>query len=268
MLKLITLFIVALGQFSLFANVELIQQFDQRQYSPVKYGLKDLTFEVRIEKLDEELKQRFALDKVNDPHFKVYWVYPGRTEIEVNGLPPGFEALKNELKKLVIERIEYVVPQDMSGRLRGYEFETSRGPAGETLLKGTDRTHGNVISQIHLTFAGDAQLRTMKTFSPSGAQTAKFESGTKSWSHNKRVVEKVLLEGVTGIQKTSVITTIDYISKDGFGFPSKISTETTIEAMTNQKGESQESMTSNVIFANHNVNSGEAKKYFMEQDAP
>lgn len=259
---------MAFGQFSLFANVELIQQFDQRQYSPVKYGLKDLTFEVRIENLDKELKQRFALDKVNDPHFKVYWIFPGRTEIEVNGLPPGFDALKNELKKLVVERIEYVVPQDMSGRLRGYDFETSRGPAGETLLKGTDKTHGNAISQIHLTFAGDAQLRSMKTFSPSGAQTAKFETTTKSWSHSKRVVEKVLVEGVSGVQKTRVTTTINYIAKDGFGFPAKISTETTVEAMTNQEGKNKDSMVADITFSDYLVNSGNAQKHFVEQDAP
>lgn len=268
MVKLVILIMLAVGQVSAFANVELLQQFDQRQYSPVKYGLKDLTFEVRVENLDKELKQRFALDKINDPHFKVYWISPGRTEIEVHGLPPGFAALKNELKKLVVERIEYVVPQDMSGRLRGYEFETSRGPAGETLLKGIDKTHGKSINQIHLTFANDAQLRTMKTFSPSGAQTARFETTTKPWSHSKRVVDTVAVEGVTGIQKTRVTTSIDYLAKDGFGFPSKISTETTVEAMTNQEGSNKDSMVANISFTDYVVNSGKAQKYFMEQNAP
>lgn len=263
-LALLSLFVISVN--SVYASNEMIKEFDQNQYSPIKYGLKDLIFEARVEGLEESLKLRFALDKLNDPHFIVYWATPGRIDIEVMGLPPGFETLKQELKKIIIERLEYIVPQDLSGRLRGYSFEESKSTKGTVQLKGKDETHSKPISQIHLSFDSDARLRSMKTFSPSGSQTAKFKVDVKAWSHSKRVVESVVLEAITGIQKNTVETTISYLVKDGFGLPKTIETITTVEAMTNKEGSNKETMKALLSFKDYKINSGEAQKYFMDKD--
>lgn len=268
MLKILLLFTALLGLEKSYASIEVIQRFDQRQYSPAKYGLKDLTFEVRIDELEKNIKQRFALDKVKDLHFKVYWLSPGRMDIVVNGLPPGFENLRNELKKLIVERMEYVVPQDMAPRLRSYEF-TAANAGKRTILSGVDKTLSNAITEIQLTFEQDSSLRAMKTTSPSGSQIATFSTGTKPWSHSKLVVEKVSLEGVTGIQKTQVVTELDYLAKDGFGFPKEIKTTTTVTAMTNQKSEkTSATISSRVYLSEFQVNGGEARKYFTDKDVP
>lgn len=265
-LKAVIFLLISMAANVLFANDQLIQKFDQGQYSPAKYGLKDLTFEVRIANLEKELKQRFALDKVNDLHFKVYWVMPGKFLIEVEGLPNGFEALRNELKKLIVERIEYVIPQDMSNRLRGYEFAVEKIGKNDSLLKGKDRTQSNPISEIHLTFSHDTSLKSMKTYSPSGSQTAKFDSAIKPWSHNKRVVEKVQVDSVMGIQKTKIETDIEYLTVDGFGLPSKIETKTTITAMTNKENEKTQ-VSSIMKFDSYKVNSGAAQRKILANDA-
>src|SRR5690606_812152 len=107
-------------------------------------------------------------------------------------------------------------------------FKQSRGPAGETLLKGTDRTQTNMINQIHLTFGDDAKLQAVKTFSPQGAETITYKASTKPWSHSKRVVEKVINESVQGTSRNKVETSINYVNKDGFGLPEKIVTQATI----------------------------------------
>ncbi len=261
------LFIMTLFCLELRADTSVINQFDQRQYSPAKYGLKDLVFKVKVKGLEQELKQRFALTQMQDPHFVVYWMSPGRTAIEVQGLPAGFEALKNELKKIVLEKFEYVIPQEMSGRLRSYEFQQSRGPAGETLLKGTDRTQTHMINQIHLTFGQDARLEIVKTFSPRGAETTSFETATKPWSHSKRVVEKVVHESTTGVRKNKVETKISYTNKDGYGLPEKIITESTFVIPGESKDESVSS-NSALTFTAYQVNAGVAQKYFASMDAP
>ncbi len=248
-----------------YAN-EILNQFDQDQYSPAKYGLKDLVFEIRVDGIEKDLKERFALNKLDDPRYKVYWLSPGRIEIEVLGLPPGFSSLKQELKKLVFERIEYVVPQDLSGRLRGYRFEDKKLKNNLTQLVGKDETNTKPISQIELVLAPGGIIKSLKTYAPSGSQLAKFNVAQKKWSHSKNVVERVEVVGVTGIQKNTVITEINYVSKDGFGFPGEIKTKSTIEAMTNTNSSAKNENQARLIFSDYQVNTGQAQKFFMGLD--
>tara|TARA_R110000868_G_scaffold97619_9_gene268617 strand:+ start:7539 stop:8369 length:831 start_codon:yes stop_codon:yes gene_type:complete len=268
-LKLICLLFLCLSVFDAGANndTDMIKRFDQNQYSPIKYGLKEVVFEARVSGLEESIKNRYALTKLNDLHFSVYWLSPGRVEIEVIGLPPGFDTLKQELKRIIYERLEYVVPQDLSGRLRGYNFESSRMKNSDVLLKGKDETHSKAISQINLVFAQDSSLKSMKTFSPSGSQTAVFKSEVKPWSHSKRVVTQVSVEGVTGIQKTIVETAISYVAKDGFGVPQSIKTNTKVEAMTNKDGAQHSTISSEILLSDYKINTGTAQKYFAGRDA-
>jgi len=266
MLKILVLLVTQIWSIA-FANIEVIQQFDQQQYSPAKYGLKDLTFEIRVENLEQDIKKRFSIDQIKDLHFKVYWLTPGRTAIEVHGLPTGFEALRNELKKIVVERIEYVVPQDMATRLRSYDFKLEKNSNGQTVLNGTDKTSHNVINQIQLVFDRENQLRSMKTTSPSGSNTATFQASEMPWSHSKKVVREVALSGVMGLQKTNVVTKLDYVAIDGFGFPAGIESITKVTAMTNQDEKSTNEMSSKMTFSSYKINDGSARKYFMELDA-
>lgn len=250
---------------STYAN-EILSQFDQDQYSPAKYGLKDLVFEIRVDGIEKDLKERFALNKLDDPRYKVYWLSPGRIEIEVLGLPPGFTSLKQELKKLVYERIEYVVPQDLSARLRGYRFEDKKLKNNLIQLVGKDETNTKPISKIELVLAPGGVIKSLKTYAPSGSQLAKFSIGQKNWSHSKNVVEGVEVVGVTGIQKNTLQTEINYISKDGFGFPSEIRTKSIIEAMTNTNNSMKSETQAKLVFGEYEVNTGQAQKYFMRLD--
>tara|TARA_R110002049_G_scaffold206957_2_gene377376 strand:+ start:3290 stop:4108 length:819 start_codon:yes stop_codon:yes gene_type:complete len=264
--QVLTLSIIALLGTSKLEASERLKQFDQNQYSPSKYGLKDLTFEVKIDGMEKDLKERYALTKVNDPRFKVYWLNPGRIEIEVLGLPPGFTNLKNELKKLVVERIEYVVPQNLSTRLRGYRFDEKKIKNDLVVLEGKDETNTKAINKIDVVLNEQGEIQSMKTTSPSGSQMVKFESSKKSWSHSKNVIDTVNISAVTGIQRNTTETKITYISKDGFGFPSSIATETTIEAMTNTEAKNKVTTSANLYFSNYEVNTGNAQKFLIGID--
>tara|TARA_R110000868_G_scaffold55424_8_gene172349 strand:+ start:9162 stop:9986 length:825 start_codon:yes stop_codon:yes gene_type:complete len=267
-LKIISLVVFGLAVSIASANndSDLIKRFDQNQYSPIKYGLKEVVFKARVDGLESSIKERYALTKLNDPHFVVYWMSPGRVEIEVMGLPKGFDALKQELKKIIYERLEYVVPQDLSGRLRGYNFQATKLKNSDVLLKGKDETHSKAISQINLVFAADSTLKSMKTYSPSGSQIAVFKSEQKPWSHSKNVVTQVVVEGVTGIQKTTVDTSINYIAKDGFGVPQSVRTNTKVEAMTNKEGAQSSTIKSEITMSDYQINTGVAQKFFMGRD--
>ncbi len=158
------------------------------------------------------------------------------------------------------------MPQDLGGRLRGYNFQATKLKSGDVLLKGKDETHSKAISQINLIFASDSSLKSMKTYSPSGSQTATFTSEQKPWSHSKNVVTQVTVEGVTGIQKTTVETSISYIAKDGFGVPQSIKTSTKVEAMTNKEGAQSSTIKSEIIMSDYQINTGTAQKFFTGRD--
>ena len=265
-MRLIVYFLITISMLRVSLASDVLNQFDQDQYSPSKYGLKDLVFEIRIDGIEKDLKERFQLNKLDDPRYRVYWIHPGRVEIEILGLPPGFSSLKQELKKLVFERIEYVVPQDLSGRLRGYRFDDKKLKNNLTQLTGKDETNTKPISQIELVLAPGGVIKSLKTYSPSGSQLAKFTISKKNWSHNKNVVDRVEVIGVTGIQKNTTITEISYVLKDGYGFPGEIRTTSTIEAMTNTNSSDKNESKARLILSNYEVNSGNAQKYFMGLD--
>lgn len=246
------------------ADVGLINQYDQKKYSPATSGVKDLVFEVRLKNLAKDLKERFALTKVSDPHFVVYWLSPGKTAVDVRGLPPGFDALKNELKKVILMNLEYVVPQDMAPRFRSYEFKELKKNADEVVVRGTDRTQGNFVSEVELAFNTAGILTNLKSMTPAGTENVSFKSSKKTWSHSKDALD----ETVTSIKQVGGVienkTTISYENYNGVGLPESITTISTIK-IENEEVKEQGSATLN--FSEYKINSGDAQKFFTRQDA-
>jgi hypothetical protein len=243
-----------------------IENFDIRYYHPVNYGLKDLVFEVRVRNLLETLNKRLSLGTLADIYFKVYWMMPGKYKLEVNGLPRGFKEIKSELKNMIKNRLDFVIPLKLAPKVRSYSLQSKKLKSGTSIV-GKDKTHTRAINEIRLKFNNKGMLRGFKTFSPMGVNNSKFEMSAKGWSHNKWVVDALTVESIQGIQKTSMKHKIDYLSIDGFGFPLKVKISTSQELLKTKDSKAAKSsrkLDSEIMFSKYEVNTGKAQRYIIQ----
>jgi hypothetical protein len=239
-----------------------IKEFDIRYYHPENFGLKDLVFEVRVSNLVETLNKRQNFGKIEDLYFKIYWMFPGQYQIKVNGFPNGFKEIKYQLKQMIKNRLDFVIPLKLSPRVRGYELKYSKSEK-YTAIKGKDRVGSSPVSEIQLKFKKNGMLKEFKTFSPTGVNTTDFNLKTKGWSNNKWVVDKMTTKLIQGVQLTTIENDFEYESVKGFGFPTKVDIVTTQEIMVNNKS-NKRSVNSSITFSNYEVNTGKAQRYMIK----
>lgn len=243
-----------------------IENFDIRYYDPANYGLRDLVFEIRMSNLLDTMKERLNLKDLVDIYFKIYWMYPGKYKVDVEGLPAGFKEIKAELKSMVKNRLDFVIPQRLSPKVRSYELESKKSKAGTTIT-GIDKTHTRAVNEIRLSFDGGGKLTGFKTMSPMGVNTSQMKMSAKSWSHNKWVVDDLVVKTVQGIQMTQINHNVEYENIDGFGFPKKVKVETVRKLIrpTSEKAEDKGmSISTEVKFSKYEVNTGKAQRYITQ----
>jgi hypothetical protein len=233
--------------------------FDLKVYNPQKIGLKDLTYEVRISNLKDILKSKLTIPIKNEVYFKAYWMSPGRLKVEVYGLPEGFVELKNELSKLVHMRSDLVIPQSFSNKMRSYKFSKKR-EAQYLVYTGIDESNQRSINKVTAKLTSDSILKSFTTFSPLGKQSAEFSFAKSSWSNNKLSLKKLETTAMAGITKTNMITEIDYIVVEGYGFPKTVKVQTIVEIVGRQGQNDKKKVNIMISFSNYKINKGEAVK--------
>ena len=259
--KLLILFCVSvLLSFSPINAQSEVSDFDLISYNPVKVGLKDFYCELRVEGLTEQIKKEYVTLKINDEiYYKVYWMYPGKVDLVVEGLPKGFDQLKAKLAALVINRLDFIVPQDLSTKMRGYKL-TKKG----SMYEGVDPTNKRPVNKIEISFNGEGVLKHYKSYSPLGFQNSDFSYGKKSWSKNKWVLEKIVAKAIQGPQVTETVTEISYDNFAGFGMPTSIDVDTTQRVSAPGKSEKkiEREGETELKFSNYQINVNVAAKHF------
>lgn len=247
-------------------TIDEIEQHDLRSYSPVNYGLKDLVFEARISTLIDLLKERSNISNIVDVYFKIYWIFPGQYQIVVEGLPQGFDEIKAELREVIRERLDYVIPIELSGKLRGYKL-SYKEKTPEIKIEGLDPTQTKSINRIELTFESNGKLNRFQTFSPAGVTDSKIDSSVKPWSHNKWVVDSLKIETLQGQFKNTTTNKLTYTTQSGVGLPEKIIVNTIQEVVVpaDFKGKIEKAeMNSEITFSKYEVNSGKAQRFLTQ----
>jgi len=245
-----------------------VEYFDLRSYDPVKNGLKDLYCEVRIKGLTEQLKKEFLSIKFGEEvYYKMYWLYPGKLDFEIEGIPRGFLELKTNLKNLVVNRVDYIIPQSLGKRLRSYQKKSQKTKGGY-LVEANDPTNTKAVNKIELRIDDEGRMKSYKSYSPLGFQESKFTYGKKSWSKNKWVLEKVIAKAIQGPQVTEVTTEITYKNQVGLGLPIEIEvgTKQFIVAPGKDERKLQREGETEITIGNFKVNSAEAQGYFRKQE--
>lgn len=244
-----------------------LEQYDLRAYSPVNYGLKDLVFEIRISNLKEILQDQYNLKNLIDVYYKVYWIFPGQYKIEVEGIPQGFVDLQIELRELIKDKLEFVIPMPFMAKIRGYELNyKSKGQ--KVIIEGVDRGQTREINRIEIELDTTGKLQTLSSFSPSGVSRAEFDLGIKPWSHNKWVLDtfQTIVPIFNG--EVRVVHKINYVSQAGIGLPSEIEVKTIQSAeVTNEEGKKEQrkfESGSTISFSKYEINTGKAQRYITQ----
>jgi hypothetical protein len=235
---------IFLLQTNSFAKVEELEQFEIRSYTPQLNGVKDLVFEVRVDGLKDIIEKSLAIGKLADLYFKVYWTNPNEFRIEVEGLPKGFKEVKDDLRQLIKGKLDFVIPEKVSERLKQYTLKVEPITDGK-LLKAIDETYTLAVPEIDLTFDKSGRLKLLETKMSANAVKTEFFHSPKSWSNNKLVLDRV-------------------------GLPSKLVVKNVVEFMVppekeKEKPKLQKKETSTVLrFTKYEINTGKATRFINE----
>lgn len=252
-------------------KIEELQQHEIRTYSPELAGVKDLIFEARIDGLPDILAKNSAIGKRADVFFKIYWKTPNQYRIEVEGFPgnaSNFKEIKDDLRQLIKGKLEFVIPEKMSEKLKPYTLKIEPITDGK-LLKAIDETYTLSIPEIDIVFDKSGRLKSMESRAPMSAVKTEFYNSPKVWSNNKLVLDKVIsVSGGPG-NSFSVVNEIQYVNVNGFGFPSQVNVKNVIEFMGATKEKEKPKLmkketTSTVKFSKYEINTGRAAKFIDE----
>lgn len=264
----ITLILSAISQIA-FSKVEELEQFEIRSYSPQLSGVKDLVFEVRMDGLKEILEKSMAIGKLSDLYFKVYWMNPNEFRIEVEGLPKGFKEVRDDLRQLIKGKLDFVIPEKVSDRLKQYSLNVEPITDGK-LIKAIDETYTLAVPEIDLTIDKTGRLKYLETKMATNAVKTEFFHSPKSWSNNKLVLDRVVSISGTPGSSLTVTNDLEYANVNGFGLPAKLVVKNVVEFTTppekeKEKPKQQKKETTSVIkFSKYEINTGKAARFINE----
>jgi hypothetical protein len=260
-------FLVFYNNFAATKNEE-IEQFEVRNYRPQLAGVKDLVFEIKVDGLKEILEKTMAINRRADIYYKVYWMEPDQFRIVVMGLPKGYESAEKDLRALIKEKLEFVLPEKFSTKFDSYTLKEESLPDGK-LIKALDETYTLPVTQMNIFFDKSEKLKSIDSFESKGKISTEYFYSPKNFSANKLVLDKVVSTiGVAG-NMNKITHELDYFSINGIGFPEnlKIKIATEYSILPTQKEKSKiikKENTTLIHFSKYEVNSGKAQRFIKE----
>lgn len=250
MFKIIFVFLIF--QSSLFA-ASLLETFDVKSYSPIKKGMRDVYFEVRNNKLKTMIESSTGVKLTDEPYFKVFWKFPSEVDIHINGMPKGFIELEQNLKKIGIEVVDYVIPRSPKEVFKDFNFTEE-----SLILKGKSKNAESRVSEVTLNFDKNGLLNNMLTLSPYSRSETEFKYSVKKNSDNKYLTDELTTIITRGKVKLNLTKSFDYISKEGYVLPSVVKVSM---HPVDKKSKSQGNL-SEMQISNYKINEGVAAKNF------
>lgn len=235
---------------------QLVREFDENYYNPAENGVKSLKFEARISNLTELLNKRLSIGKLKDVHYLIKWRKPRSYNIEVIGLPKGFMELKNELKGLILTRLDFVIPYKLQDKLKGYSLSRVLSKRG-IKIKALDENYTKAVTEMFLTFGKNGNLKKIRALSPTGTLISSLTLGKSKWSKGKWVLKEYEIKSILGIQTSTMKYNISYLKNSGFGLPEIININTSYEiqnSIKNSEKNLKRETKTQLIFSNYEVN--------------
>jgi hypothetical protein len=236
---------------------------DERTYTPRFKGMKDVFFEMSSPEVTKHLNDQMVFGRVTDAVFRVYWTaQPERFDMDIKGMPAGFNEIKEELKASMAGRFEHVVPVPLERKFAAYELKAA---AGKPLtLIATDPKGLMPVPEYELEFDADGRLQTLRAKKPVGIVVTRYTYAKFPWADSKGVLVKVEITGEEGPLTMGGTTEISYVTQAGIGLPQTVKTTNKQSLRQPGQGAPVERTTSESLqFKSYRVNVGEAMKWFL-----
>ncbi len=263
LLVLLCAFFVVSTAFSQDA-IGYLKKSDEIAHNPKFRGLKDLVVDLVSPQMSKQLNDQKIFGNVREVSFRIYWTaQPERIAIEVFGLPDGFREIKEELKAVMIGRLESIIPLALEKKLQGYQFKLdTKKPR---TVSAVDPSYQRPIPEYELTFDVEGKLTIMVAKKPVGQASTTLTWAKAPWSEPRYYVTRMLARSEEGPQVTETETDTTWQVIAGMGVPSSVRTR--IKQTLKQPGAGskpiERSIEETLNFKNYKVNAGEAMKWFL-----
>jgi len=243
--------------FNLFAQVELLQAFDKKTYTPRQKAVTDLIVDIESEKMKEELNEQKIFGNIKNLSFRFYWTaQPERLAVEVLGLPEGFKEVKENLKVNALSLFEDIIPIPLEKKFSNFKFTRK----SKQLIEAKDNNSLAPISSYDLVFNNENVLSEVIAKRAVGEMVTKFVYDKTSFSDGRLVLKAQDIFIEESGQKVNIKKEISYQIVAGVGLPQMIN------VTTKQSGSSGNlERVENLKFSNYQVNKGEALKFFLSE---
>ncbi len=247
---------------------------DVKMFDPKANGLRDLVFELRMDNLTEILKSNYPFGKLTEVYYKIFWFNDEANgenwQIDIYGLPNGYEEIKADLRKLVMHKMEFIIPKKLTSLVDGLVYEpVSIGQ--KKYLKFIDPTMSKITSDLLLAFDGSGKLTEYLTKNNERQLKMTFDYISMPTFNGKFAVKRhsVLNEGPKN--SSTVTHSLEYGPFGTFHMPVKITIQTqnkfTVVNVKNGKAEKEKTQTqdlSSVLrLSKYEINTGKGKNKIL-----
>lgn len=243
--------------FSLWGQVDILQNFDKKIYTPRLKAVTDLVVDVENEKLTKQLNEQKVFGQINKLTFRFYWTaQPERLAVEVIGLPEGFKEVKEELKASVIAIFENVIPIPLEKKFSNFNLIKK----SQNIIEAKAKDNLSSVDSYQIVFDNSSNLSQIITNRAIGEMVTKFIYDKTSFSDGRLVLKSQETQIEEAGQKISLNKEISYHIAGGAGFPQVVSVRT---RQSGSKGNHEQREI--FKFSNFTVNKGEALKFFLSE---
>ncbi|MFA5582981.1 MAG: hypothetical protein WDA09_02100 [Bacteriovoracaceae bacterium] len=244
--------------FNLLAQVEMLQSFDKKTYTPRQKSVTDLVVDIESEKMKEDLNEQKIFGNIKKLSFRFYWTaQPERLAVEVLGLPEGFKEVKENLKANTLSLFEDIIPIPLEKKFSNFKLNRK----SNRLIEAKDNNSLTPISSYDLVFNNDNVLTEVIAKRAVGEMVTKFVYDKASFSDGRLVLKAQEIFIEESGQKVNIKKEISYQVVAGVGFPQIVNVTT---KQTGNSGSFERAET--LSFNNYQVNKGEALKFFLSEN--
>lgn len=222
-----------------------------RSYSPLKGRIKDVLFDVRVEGMLEKIKKSTTITNIDDVYFRVYWYFPDRYRVDIEGLPKGFKVLRSNLRQSVKPYVDLLFAQDLVTQFARFRYtrDSKDKQSFNKIKKNGD------LTDVSITFNRNGLMDTITSKSTFTGVKTMFDYSKKSWSDGKFVTDAIKIsEKANSITNVKDIS-IEYTLKNNVGLPEVVNV--TEKFMSGVKVIN--SSKKKIKFSNYVINTGKAR---------
>lgn len=238
------------------STLSIFEDHKLQVYSPMKVGVKDLLFEVRIDGLIENIKRTTSITKIDDLYVRFYWVFPGEYRMEVEGIPKGFELIRNNIKAQVKPYVDLIFSEDFIRQFERSPF-VKDPKEKNTFIK---KNNPGETSDVKISFNENGIMNKIESRSPMSVVLTNFEFKQRSWSDGKYILASVeIQEKASGLVSSRIIS-VERDVYSGVGLPKSIVVDENVKQADKEISKNQ----IKIFFSNYHVNEGKAEKFLKQ----